>query len=174
MEAFASFSFGFLLQVTQKGLMIPVLWKITGVPGEQKLSAPMGLFCWYWHGSELCSSRAAKQTDWTSLKIFILMTGIFSLLVKCHSCRTFLRFLLKSSLKQNFSKMMIEGVGWDEMKGERRNDKRFKQTFYSAVAAFCNRNHWPSFYPLLLCKFKIADTTWSNMFDHHSILPVVE
>lgn len=37
--------------------------------------------------------------------------------------------------------MMIEGVSWEEMKGKRRNDKRFQQTFYSAVAEFRNRNH---------------------------------
>lgn len=36
---------------------------------------------------------------------------------------------------------MIEGVIWEEMESERRNDKKFKQTFYSAVAAFYNRNH---------------------------------
>lgn len=73
--------------------------------------------------------------------------------------------------------MMIEGVNWEEMEGERSNDKKFKQTFYSAVAAFYNRNYWPSFIPFSFAaggKFKIADTTLYNMFNHDSILPVEE
>lgn len=46
---------------------------------------------------KLCSSRAANLTDQTFLKTFLLITDISSLLVKYHSCRTFLTFLLKSS-----------------------------------------------------------------------------
>lgn len=35
---------------------------------------------------------------------------------------------------------MIEGVGWEEMKDKRRNNK-LKKTFYLAVATFHTRNH---------------------------------
>lgn len=61
---------------------------------------------------KLYSPRAAYQTDQTSLKTSLLMTDISCLLLKYHSGRTFLKFLLKSSLKHNSSKTMTEGVDW--------------------------------------------------------------
>lgn len=50
------------------------------------------------------------QIGWTYLKTLLLMTATSSLLTKSHFSRTFLRALLKSGLKQNFSKMIIEDV----------------------------------------------------------------
>lgn len=70
---------------------------------------------------KLWSSSPANQTGWTSLKTWLLKTDISSLLTKSHFCRTFFRALLKSSLKQNFGKMMAEAVGWE--KNERQEEK---------------------------------------------------
>lgn len=128
---------------------------------------------------KLWSSSPANQTGWTSLKTWLLKKDISSLLTKSHFCRTFFRALLKSSLKQNFGKMMAEAVGWEknEMQEEKvvSLSRPFTQQFQCFLAEITIILSFPLL-PLLSAgvKFTANATRSSVLFDCYDFLAPVE